>query len=286
MNGRLLCLLAALPLAGCIAMPQYVPLEPGVQSSLKEVRVVSAISQDEIFLSAANPGVAQAAGGGLIAALIDSQIAKGRQDEIQKIIDPFYVAVDDVDFRKMYWDAVLPELQKIHAGRIAEIKTTAAVISYTERGKLLGALPAGKAFMYMATRYSFTPDFSRLNVITSIDLWRGGQPEPAYSNVFYYQSAPVTDKGASAIALWGKDAGSLYRSVLAESVAETAKMLRLDAEHPRIKGADQRLPGSSRTIEARKAGPEGPAVTGPALEELPARVVVRNTDGRLHSLPR
>ena len=264
MNARHLCLLALLPLAGCVAMPQYVPLDPAVQTSLRDIRAVSAIYQDEIFLAAASPGVAQAAGGGLLAALAESQIAKGRQSEIQAIIEPFYASIDDVDFRKTFWAAVVPELRKQYAGKALDLKTTAAVINMAERSKLVAALAAGKAFLYMATRYSFTPDFSRLEVVTSIDLWRGGQAEPVYSNVFNYQSVGIGATGSGAIALWGRENAHRYRALLDEGVAETVRMLRLDAQFPRPKGAEQRK----------------------VLEQQSSRMVVRNPDGRLHSLPR
>jgi hypothetical protein len=284
--GLLALLPALLPMAGCVTLPAYVPLDAGVQTSLREVRVVSAIPQDEIFLSAASPGVVQAAGGGLLAAVVEAQIARVRQDEIQAVIEPFYAVVDDVDFRKIYWEGVLPELRKLHAGQTLDVKTTAAVLTLAERNSAIAALPAGKAFMYVGTSYGFTPDFARLNVVTGIDLWRGGQAEPVYSNVVHYQSASVGGAGPEAIALWSKDGGSRYRALIAEAVAETARMLRLDAEHPRVKGVDQKLPAGTRTLEARKAGPYGPDVNGPVLAEQPQRVVVRNTDGRLHSLPR
>lgn len=292
MFGKILRALALLALGGCIQIPVYVPLDPTTRASLKEIRVVSAIPQDEIYLSAASPGVAAAMGGGLLAAVIESQIAKGRQDAIQATIGPFYAAIDDIDFRKDYWQAVVPELGKLFPGAALDVKTTAAQMLLPERNKLVAALPVGKGLVYLATRYSFTPDFSRLDMVTSIDAWRGGRqasadrPEPAYSNVLFYQSAQVAASGNDAIALWGRDNAKLYRAALAEGIAETTRMMRLDAEHARIKGVDQRPQGSTRTVEARKAAPGTVAVTGPVLEESPARWVIRNNDGRLHSLAR
>jgi hypothetical protein len=283
---KALYLLALLPLAGCIAVPQYVPLEPRNESAIKDMRLLSVIHQDEIYLSAASPGVVAAAGGGLIAAVIESQIAKSRQDEIQSIVKPFYASIDDVDFRKAYWPPVLAEFQKLHGAKIAETKTTAAVLPFTERSKLPASLAAGKGLLYLQTRYSFTPDFAALEIVTSADLWVGGQQDLAYSQVFTYQSADVGRTGRDAIALWGANGGKQYRAMLDEGIAETTRMIRLEAAHPRIKGVDQKMPGSDRSIDVRKAGPRGPAITGPLLAQQPGRVVVRNTDGRLFSLPR
>jgi hypothetical protein len=279
-------LLALLPLAGCIAIPQYVPLEPRNEAAIKEIRLVSAIHQDEIYLSAASPGVTAAAGGGLIAAVIESQIARSRQDEIQAIVNPFYATIDDVDFRKAFWPAVLPEFQKLHGAKIVETRTTAAILPLMERNKMATTLAAGKGLLYLQTRYSFTPDFAALEIVTSADLWVGGQQDMAYSQVFTYQSADIGRTGRDAIALWGNDGGKQFRASLSEGIAETARMIRLDAAHPRIKGMDQKMPGSDRSVEVRKAGPRGPAVTGPLLAQQPGRVVARNTDGRLFSLPR
>jgi hypothetical protein len=283
---KALYLLALLPLAGCIALPQYVPLEPRNASAIRDMRLVSVIHQDEIYLSAASPGVTAAAGGGLIAAVIESQIAKSRQDEIQAIVNPFYASIDDVDFRKAFWPAVLAEFQKLHGAKIVETRTTAAVVAMMERSKMSTTLATGKGLLYLQTRYSFTPDFAAVEIVTSADLWVGGQQDLAYSQVFTYQSADIGRTGRDAIALWGRDGGKQYRAALEEGIAETARMIRLEAAHPRIKGLDQKLPGSDRSIDVRKAGVRGPAVTGPLLAQQPGRVVARNTDGRLFSLPR
>ena len=69
------CLAALLPLGGSIAIPQYVPLEARNEAAIKDIRLMSVVHQDEIYLSAASPGVTAAAGGGLIASLVESQIA-------------------------------------------------------------------------------------------------------------------------------------------------------------------------------------------------------------------
>jgi hypothetical protein len=283
---KALLLLALLPLAGCIALPQYVPLEPRNESAIRDMRLLSVIHQDEIYLSAASPGVVAAAGGGLLAAVIESQIAKSRQDEIQSIVKPFYASIDDVDFRKTFWPPVLAEFQKLHGAKITETKTTAAVLPFAERSKMQTSLAAGKGLLYLQTRYSFTPDFAALEVVTSADLWVGGQQDLAYSQVFTYQSADIGRIGRDAIGLWGSNGGKQYRAALDEAIAETARMIRLEAAHPRIKGLDQKLPGSDRSIDVRKAGVRGPAITGPLLAQQTGRVVVRNTDGRLFSLPR
>jgi hypothetical protein len=281
-------LLLLLPLAGCITVPQYVAMDSSTKDNLKTIKVVTAVQQDEIIVVAENPGASAAMGGGLIGALIDSHIAKGRQVELQATIDPLYAAIDDVDFRKELWASLAPQLQALYPERITEIKTTAVVMTRNQKDELVAKLPAGSALMYLSTSYSFTPDFSALKVATSVDLWASNSKDkenkPVYSNVFFYLSAPV--RGGMAINAWAKDGGKEYRAAVRESIAETLKMLQLDLKYPRINQVDQGLAAGTKSLSIRPASTPQFLISGPALDDQPTRVVLRNTDGRLYSITR
>jgi len=284
MYRRVLVFLVMLPLGGCISMPHYIPLDTAAPNRPTEITALTFIPQDEIVVTAQSAGVAQAAGGGLLMALIDSSIAKGRQEKIQAAIEPFYAAVDDVDFRAQYWSAIGSYLKQSFPLKVADVKTTPLVMTRDEHEKQLAALPASKAFMLIGTRYSFTPDFTRLEVITGIDVWRGGgKSEPIYSNLFRYQSSAVGN-GDDSMKLWSENSGKLYRAAIKEGVAETVKMLDLDMRYPQL-NKDQKSGRQMSTAKYVQA-PSALQVTGPALDEQPARIVLRHSDGRLYSLPR
>ena len=285
----LLCLLL-LPLGGCLSMPKYVPLDPVEQKDLKQIRAQSSISQDEIIVVARNSNVSAAMGGGLLGALIDSSIAKNRQKGIQDTIEPFYAATDDVDFRKDFWAALLSTLKQSYPVKVTDVKTSPLVLTRAEHEKLLAELPPGDGYSYVGTRYTFTPDYSRLEIYTGIDIWRAGKPEPIYSNLFHYQSKPVP-AGIDPMKLWSENNGRLYRETVAEGIGETMKMLKLDMQFPQQPASGTgtaTAPTAAKTVTLKKLGLAGPIdVTGNTLDEQTTRVVLRNAaDGRLLSLPR
>lgn len=286
MIRRLCTLLAPSLLAGCISLPTYVPLAPEARSSLGDVRATSLIVQDEVIVVAQNPGVSRAMGGGLIAAVIDSNIAKGRQSEIQARIEPFYESVDDIDFRKEFWSAVVPYLKGSYPVKIGEVRTTALGITRAELDKIKESLAPGTGFMLVGTSYRFTPDYSQLNIATAVNIWRAGQKDPAYSNIFTYQSRAVSIEDGDPLRQWGADAGKRYREAIGEGVAEVVKMMRLDMQYPRLADGQQAAGFNTVSLQHVNALGAKAELSGPALEEQPRRVIVRNQQGRLFSLPR
>jgi hypothetical protein len=109
--------------------------------------------------------------------------------------------------------------------------------------------------MYLRTRYTFTDGFRKLEVVTDVDLWRGGRAEPVLSNVYRYESAAVGNGERDSIRKWAEKSGMLYRRAIREGIGETLRMLRLD-----VQGA-----------------------AGEILDRRPGRVISRNQEGRLVS---
>ncbi|MES2536669.1 MAG: hypothetical protein V4632_12435 [Pseudomonadota bacterium] len=286
MIKKIFLLLLPLFLVACSNLPKYVAMDSRTKSSLGEVGILSVIPQDEIIVVAANPGVTAAMGGGLIGALIDSQIAKNRQNDIQKVVEPFYAAIDDVDFRKLMWAAFAPSLHTAFDGKISEIRNTPLSMTPQERDQRIASLAPGKSFMYIGSNYSFTRDLTQLNVITSVDLWTGGRPEQVYSNVFNYRSAAVENKTAPMTA-WADDGGKRYRAAIGESIREMVGMFQVDLKHPRLEGVDQGRSAPVRNVTVPIASGAYPlTITGPVLAEQGNRIIVRHADGRLYSLSR
>jgi hypothetical protein len=220
---------AALLSTGCALTPGYVPLAKESRSSLGELSVRSIVVQDEIVLTAPQSGLVQAAGGGLLAALIESDIAKGRQDALQKVVDPFYNQIDDYDFRKELWQALVPFLRQGYPLRVASVTTTSIMVPKLFSERWAANIPAGKSVMILRTRYTFTDQFRRLEIVTELDLWQRGKPQPTFANAYQYLSAPVGGGDHDSIAKWSEKGGALYRKATREGIQETLRMLRLDA---------------------------------------------------------
>jgi hypothetical protein len=286
MINRLILLLLPILLSACVGMPKYVPLDQKTKSDLGEVRVLAVIPQDEIVVVAANPGVSVVLGGGLLGALIDSQIAKNRQNEIQKVIEPFYASIDDVDYRKLMSEEFTPHLRTAFEGKIAEVTFTPLFLTQREREQQVAALAPGKSLMYVSVIYFFSHNLTHFNAIMSVNLWTGGKPEPVYSNKFNYRSAQLADRTAPMQA-WADAGGKLYRSAVTESISEIANMLLADLKYPRIEGVDRGLPDPAPSTSAQTT-PSAQAfnIPGPVLATKGSRMIVRETDGSLFSFTR
>ncbi|MGQ0509247.1 MAG: hypothetical protein ACT4P9_01425 [Betaproteobacteria bacterium] len=257
-GGTLAVLAAALLASGCVTMGGHVPLAQEERGKLGELTVRSVVVQDEVVLTAPEPGVVQAAGGGLLAALVESSIVKERQDALQGAIEPFYSQIDDYDFRREFWSALVPFLRSAYPLPVANVVTTPVTVPKFFADRWAADLPAGKAVMVLRTRYTFADQFRRLDIETDLDLWQRGKQQPTFANVYRYQSATVGSGERESINQWSANGGARYRQALAEGIQETLRMLRLDAE----------------------------GATGEVLEPRPGRAIARSKDGRLVSSPR
>jgi len=281
-----LTFIAVFIVSGCANMRTYVPLDSNIQQQNLNVSVRSVITQDEIIVTAENPGVAAAAGGGLIAAVIDSAVASERQLKIQNTIEPFYGSIDDVDFRVIYKDMLDKTLLEIPALKVTEVVVTPQILTIDDRNALIVAMPLTQGLMHISTRYSFSNDYSTLRLVSLVDIWQGGNTEkPAYSNNFYYISNPVPTAGENTINTWGLNNGERYRAAINEAAIEIASMLRID-----LNNTSQADSASTEKSDLRPGEPQlffGLPVktSGKLLRNESNRAIVRNDDGRLISLP-
>ena len=285
-NRIFLLALLGIPLVGCVSVPKYVPLEPDSAKQVKSATAYLAVRQDEIIITAQSSNVSAAVGGGLIVAMIDSKIVADRQEGLQKQIEPLYDSIDDVDFRNMFWSALETQLRDKYKLQLTTIRKSPTVLAKQELDEIKLALKPDEGFMYVNTNYTFNTDFSALTVSTAIDVWRGGNPEPIFSNTMEYISAPVGSGGEDSIKKWTENSGKLYREKIAEGIAEIIKMARLDMERPRFptpnglsanleKLAVNKQLGFGNTIQ----------VLGEPLITESHRVILRNDAGRLVSVP-
>lgn len=269
----------ALGLAGCAA-PTRIPLDPATRDKLAQVNVVHTVAQDEIVVRAPSAGASAALGGGLIGAIIDSKVGESRQNALQSTLAPFYASVDNFNYRSLFAGSLDSSLRDEKALRFGAIEHSTQNLLRTEVEAQRKALPAGQGLMFGSTSYTFSPDFSRLSVATQVELSQSGKDDPAFKNVYFYQSAPVGAGGASSLALWAENDGARYREAARESVAQILKMLRMDL----AAGAGDTAAGPKLALTAFGT-PVNVAVNGPALEQQPNRAIVRHTDGSLYSLP-
>lgn len=281
--------MAVCALTAC-STSKYIPLTPAAKSSLSSIEVRGWLPQDEVQVVAKNPGVSAAMGGGLIGAVIDSQIARARQADIHAITTPFYASVDDVDFRSTFWSAMSAQLHDSFSNQIQAIKTKPAETDLRDARLALQSLSSSQGMLILNTRYAFTEDHSHLISSTSVDLYRGGGSTPIFSNVYHVKSK---SPGVFHISAWSAHDGQAYRQAVREAASATADMLALDLTHPRIEGVDKGVNpelGKMSNVGHNALWLINPLphshVSGPVLDLKPDRYVIRDPDGRLWSFPR
>ncbi len=257
-----------------------VPLDPVNAQKITEVHAESSIWQDEIIVRAPSAGVSRALGGGLIGALIDSKIAESRQGKIQKVIEPFYASIDGVDFRNLFWNSLETTLKDNFALKVDNLKKRPMVFSSADTNEKKLALTSHTGYMQVTTSYTLTQDFSRLNIVTGIDLWQAGAEKPIYSNLLYYQSSPVGNGGNESIGTWAANNADAYQKAISEGISQTMKMLKIDIVATAVES-----PQAKTVLLKKMDGPTPIEIKGVLLDEQNNRAIARNVDGRLYSLP-
>lgn len=278
-------LLAAAWLGGC-AMPLRVTLSPEQRASITELDARVVVIQDEVIVdvrpsNATGAGVAFGLIGALITTSIDSSVTNSRVKAAQELMGPFYAAIDDVDFRKEFNDAVRPSLAN-YPIKVGSVTTTPVGFNDAQLRKWRDGLKPGQGLMLVVPRYRLSSDLRTLDVETVVTLWKkDGDDRPINRGVLRYQSAPVGPGGKDSIAAWSADGAAAFRAVIKEAVAETMMLVRADLDVPESAAK----PEQAREF-AFNDGVQLSTIKGSLVGESATRVAVLGTDSKLYSLPK
>jgi len=264
-------------LAGCQTTPRHVALDTKKASSIKLVRVLSMIPQDEIIARSKPSYVTVALGGGLLGAAIDSSITESRMREIYTVLEPAYDSFDDVDLREIFW----PQLHEFlnHRARLnaGDIKTTSWLITAPERDTLIDNMKED-AYLELYTNYFFDPDLRTFNIITGTYMATKNQEKPTYKNTITYQSPIIGNGMQHSMDLWTANNGELFRKAMAEGIKETIRQLEIDLGRETVTASKKSMTLSYNT------GTDVIGRTGVVMLSNDKRVILREKDGTLVSL--
>lgn len=201
-HTRHLILVGMVLLAGCATQQPYLATHANSSqlARIHNLHVVSVITQDKLqgqynttYMNPVVTGtpIVPALAGGLIASVLISAEANHEAHEFaERHIAPLLATLAGYDGRAAVRESLHQGLGNLPV-HITEWKT---VDSKTKDSDLLPAnVSDGSAWMILRTRYSMTPDFSGVQVITSVKLYEGGQSSawrsrPVYKNLLTYQS--------------------------------------------------------------------------------------------------
>jgi hypothetical protein len=181
-------------------------------------------------------------------------------------------AVKDVDFRGQLWAAISPVAKESPWLKAEELKRSPTPFTLVTASRVSGA-----AALILSTGYSLSQGSQKLIASSAIRFYPQGQPETeaARNSILYVSDDIGVQEGEEAITLWIANDGAAYRKAVAESVRESAKMLRYAL---RVMGGDPPKPLREGLIKGgRKVS---------IIEETEERIILLDSDnGALSSLP-
>lgn len=283
-----LVLASVIFVTGCAGIPYR--LEPAGAARLDTAKARSVVSQEKISIEVM--ASTYGSGFGLIGALIDSGVTKGRASDADLRVAPLRDQTEDLDFREEFWNQLDPAIQAVEWPRITDMQTA-------EAWAPLAAADLKEAnFVDLHTSFSLSPNSAVLRIHTNFSLYMKGSTTPAAVGSVSYSSrdvGKVTEgkykEDEEAVALWTADDCAAYRAAVDEGIAETVKMLRIAL--PYAGGRDVSKPGSAAEFKYDLTHARGDfglkswraTLRGAVLERTDDRLMLQVQPGPIYSIP-
>jgi hypothetical protein len=227
-----------------------------------------------------------------LGAMIDMAVESSRSSRAQKWLTPLLEQTPDVDYRKDFWEALLPTLRALPWLNVDQTDLSAQLprkwkVGNTNLSKPKGAIPAewlDENVLLASSDYSFTPDGRHLVVASWVQFWTEPKSKPSYFAHYIFVSEGVdAGTGEEALGKWAANGGELYRAALDAGIQETMSMIRLDL--PDAEGRTEHVSGQPATIKAPNAKGKRSTFQGRLLDRREDRVILRSSRGEILSFP-
>jgi hypothetical protein len=243
-----LLIVGAVSLSACAtATPLQVPLAQAARDNIASSEIVAPIKQNEIYVFVPASTVATAAGGGLLAALVDAGIDAARTHSAEEAVKPLRDAVVDYNFDetlRIDLETTVSQIDWMHLSGTRVIKDT-------QPPAIASAITGSKdaAVLLATSDYHLSNDASELTITLAADMFpnsaslkalktgRAGKTasDPAnavYRNNFSYTAKVPGTAGdrAANITAWSADNGAALRKALNDGASELANRLANDLQ--------------------------------------------------------
>ncbi len=281
---RLVAILSIALLLGACAAPMRASLTPEQRGKITELAAHVVVVQDEVIAAVKPSNVSAGTGGGLIGAIIDSNVTNGRVNESQQALGPFYASIEDVDYRKLFNESFERGLSG-YPIKVGKYTTTPRALSNDKLLQLRNGLQPGQALLVIVPRYTLSMDFRSFDSESVVTIWlKPGADDtnrPNQRGVLHYQSVPVGSGGKASLAQWGAQNGALFRDMMRESIAETVRMAMLDID---IDATTAAQPKDQKAFAFNFGEGKG-EIKGQVLKNGNGRAIVLGADQKLYSIP-
>jgi len=241
-------IISLLLLQACASGLKYTPMTQATRDAIKEVQIYDLVIQDEVKPSVELSQASLMLGGGLIGAMIDSSVNKGRSLTAQDIMAPLYDATENTDYRKISAEKFFQSIGKEFSISEKEVLAQSILLSNDELNEKVSNLKEGKALIYLSNFYSLVNNSKTLTTDTFAFVYmnpkfpitveekavkpsksdKKNEPLLVYYNVFSYQSESIGEGDLHSINQWSENGGELFKNKLLASVERTASMLMYD----------------------------------------------------------
>lgn len=289
--------------SGCAA-PLHKALNPAEIASIQQTHVRATVVQEEVTIDVvkSTSGDIVAAPGGLCCLLMGSMIDKSvdtqRSKQAEAWVAPLLEQISDVDFRKDYWDALLPMLRSLKWMKLGETELAAT-------GKEIPEEWLNDNVLLIWAQYALNPEGRFLIVTSRVQFWTHPKSKPSYYAFHSYvskgmapedttsdtSSSQKTEKNkpwlgaGEAAARWAANGAELYRAALNEGIQEMIRMIHFDL--PDADQTTQHMSGTKAKVKIPKllGGGGLESLSGEILDRGTDRIIFRVQNGNLFSLP-
>jgi len=219
---RFLLALSCLVVTGCAGISHR--LEPATASRVESAKVRSLVPQSDLSIKV----LRSTYGGGLgvIGAIVDSGVNKGRKSDAERRVAPLLEEVQDVDLRARLWEKLDPAIHSVEWPRVVDVQTASAP------DEVVPEDVTESAFVSLTTTYNLSPNASVFEMHSYFMFYLQGNTKPAAFGSVSYWSREIgkgqdgkTKEDEDAIALWSAAGGAAYRTAVDEGIRETVRML-------------------------------------------------------------
>lgn len=273
-------------LQGC-AVSQRTILSQTERNNIKQLDLYNLIIQDEVRPAVELSNVTGAMGGGLIPALIDSSINKGRSNTAQDVAEPLYLATESADYRKLLAKEINASVSSVFTLKAKKDIAEAKLLSDPDLKEKISQLGEGEYLLYTSSFYGMMEGSKSFNAETVAMVFKktaeksSARPKPVYINRLNYVSEAQGNGEADSIALWSKNNGELFAKMLSESAYEIATQLKYDLQNTVEFECGAIVMADTFGFNGVKTPTKVIMV-----EQKPARAIVRNkASGFLYSVP-
>jgi len=284
-------LLAVLPIlfAGC-RVSMYVPMHQDVLSKIPSTDVIIGLNQETIYVEIRS----QAAGGGLIASMIDVAIESSPTKRAETLITPVRNAMNGYTFGADLKRSVEEGLGKIDWMHVRSVKQVQPFNAELNEKIIQGS--SSSAVLIMKPRYFLTPDLDVFMIRMEVSVYPVSPELKAlvdqlkpdviapllYRNdlTFFFPLRGEFNDRETAAQAWCVDSGKLIRTAMTDGIAEISRMLVLGLETARTQARDK----NQKTETGKEVRYE--RIYGTVIADTSDRVVLREPTGELYSVPK